>query len=153
MKRLLVLALAWMGCAQRSVVAEPPAIAPDVSAWTEQLGSILTPARACVEKHPGPGATIVGVRTLATGETSIMTRSKSEGVVACVHDGQAVVYQARVELSDEEVNQLPFVMLEGGTPPVNGTCLAVRELYWGSRFVGWAAEPTCATEEAEHGPH
>jgi hypothetical protein len=26
-------------------------------------------------------------------------------------------------------------------------------LYWGSRFVGWIAEPTCAKEEAEHGPH
>ena len=81
-----------------------------------------------------------------------MTRSNTEGVVACVHDGRAVVYQARVELADEEVNQLPFVMLEGGTAPVNGTCLSVRELYWGSRFVGWAAEPTCADKEADAWP-
>jgi len=153
MKRVLVLLLVWTGCAHRSVVAEPPATEPDVSAWTDQIGSILTPARACVAKHPEPGATIVGVRTLATGETSIMTRSETEGVVACVHDGRAVVYQARVELADEEVNQLPFVTLEGGAPPVNGMCLSVRELYWGSRFVGWAAEPTCARKEAKHGPH
>jgi hypothetical protein len=121
--------------------------------WTDQIGPILTPARACVDKHREPGATIVGVRTLATGETSIMTRSNTEGVVVCVHDGRAVVYQARVEFADQEVNQLPFVMLEGGTAPVNGACLSVRELYWGSRFVGWAAEPTCAEKEAEHGPH
>ena len=153
MKRVLVLVLAWTGCAHSSVVAESPAVEPDVAAWTDQIGSILTPARACVDKHPEPGATIVGVRTLATGETSIMTRSNTEGVVACVHDGRAVVYQARVELADPEVNQLPFVMLEGGAPPVNGTCLSVRELFWGSRFVGWAAEPTCAQKEAEHGPH
>jgi succinate dehydrogenase/fumarate reductase flavoprotein subunit len=93
------------------------------------------------------------VRTLATGETSIMTRSEREGVVACVHDGRAVVYQAKVELPDEEMNQFPFVMLEGGSPPVNGTCLSVRELYWGSRFVGWAAEPTCENEGMGHGPH
>jgi hypothetical protein len=82
-----------------------------------------------------------------------MTRSNTEGVVACVHDGRAVVYQARVEVAEEEANELPFVTLEGGTAPVNGTCLSVRELYWGSRFVGWAAEPTCAEKEAEHGPH
>jgi hypothetical protein len=153
MKRLLVLVLAWTGCAHASVVAELPVAEPDVSAWTDQVGSILAPARACVEKHPEPGATIVGVRTLATGETSIMTRSNTQGVVACVHDGRAVVYQARVALAAEEVNQLPFVMLEGGTAPVNGTCLSVRELFWGSRFVGWAAEPTCAEKEAAHGPH
>ena len=152
MKRVLVLGLAWTGCAHGSVVVEPPAVEPDLSAWTDQIGSILTPARACVDKHPEPGATIVGVRTLATGETSIMTRSGTEGVVACVHDGRAVVYQARVELADQEVNQLPFVMLEGGAPPVNGTCMSVRELYWGSRFVGWVGEPTCTTNEAEHGP-
>lgn len=153
MKRLLVWVLVGTGCAHQSVVVEGPAIEPDVSAWTDQIGSILTPARACVEKHPEPGATIVGVRTLATGETSIMTRSETEGVVACVHDGHAVVYQATVELAEEEVNALPFVTLEGGAPPVNGTCLSVRELYWGSRFVGWAAESTCADKEAEHGPH
>jgi hypothetical protein len=152
MKRVFVLFFAWAGCAHPSVVAEPAMVEPDVSAWTEQIGSILTPARACVDNHPEPGATILGVRTLATGETSIMTRSGKEGVVACVHDGRAVVYQARVELGDQEVNQLPFVMLEGGSPPVNSTCMSVRELYWGSRFVGWVGEPTCTTNEAEHGP-
>ncbi|MBT8464152.1 MAG: hypothetical protein HKN97_15215 [Myxococcales bacterium] len=152
MKRVLVCVLVWTGCAHPSVVAESSAVEPDVSAWTDQIGSILTPARACVDKHPEPGATIVGVRTLATGETSIMTRSTTEGVVACVHDGRAVVYQARVELADQEVAELPFVMLEGGAPPVNGTCMSVRELYWGSRFVGWVGEPTCTTNEAEHGP-
>jgi len=152
-KRVLVLVLASTGCAHQSVAVETPAMEPDVSAWTDQIGSILTPARACVDKHPEPGATIVGVRTLATGETSIMTRSGTEGVVACVHDGRAVVYQARVELADEEVNALPFVTLEGGALPVNGMCLSVRELYWGSRFVGWATEPTCGEKEAEHGPH
>jgi len=153
MKMLLVLVLAWTGCAHQSVVAELPVTEPDVSAWTDQIGSILTPARACVDQHPEPGATIVGVRTLATGETSIMTRSSTEGVVACVHDGREVVYQARVEVAVEELNQLPFVTLEGGIAPVNGACLSVRELYWGSRFVGWAAEPTCGEKEAEHGPH
>ena len=50
-----------------------------------------------------------------------MTRSGREGVVACVHDGRAVVYQAKVELRDEELSGLPFVMLEGGAPPVSGT--------------------------------
>ena len=153
MKRLLVLVLAWTGCAHGSVVAESPAKEPDVSAWADQVGSILTPARACVDQHPEPGATIVGVRTLATGETSIMTRSNTEGVVACVHDGRAVVYQARVEVAEEEANELPFVTLEGGTAPVNGACMSVRELFWGSQFVGWAAEPACAEKEAEHGPH
>jgi hypothetical protein len=153
MKRIFVVFFAWAGCAHGSVVPEPEPTEPDLSAWTDQLGSILTPARACVAKHPEPGATIVGVRTLGTGETSIMTRSEREGVVACVHDGQAVVYQAKVELPDDEVNQLPFVMLEGGSPPVNGTCLSVQELHWGNRFVGWAAKPTCANQGAAHGPH
>jgi hypothetical protein len=145
--------LASGGCAHGSIVPEPPPTEPDVSAWTDQIGSILTPARACVEKHPEPGATIVGVRTLATGETAIMTRSDREGVVACVHDGEAVVYQARVEVPDQELTELPFVMLEGGTPLEGGACLAVREIYWGSRFVGWAAEPTCVADEAELGLH
>jgi hypothetical protein len=153
MKRVLVCIFVWTGCAHPSVVVETPTVEPDVSAWTDQIGSILTPARACVAEHPEPGATIVGVRTLATGETSVMTRSGREGVVACVHDGRAVVYQAKVELRDKELSELPFVMLEGGAPPVNGTCLSVRELYWGSRFVGWVGEPTCATNEATHGPH
>jgi hypothetical protein len=152
MRRVLALLLASTGCAHESVVPEPPPTEPDVSAWTDQIGSILTPAHACVEKHPEPGATIVGVRTLATGETAIMTRSKREGVVACVHDGEAVVYQAKVDVPEEELADLPYVMLEGGTPLVSRACLAVRELYWGSRFVGWAAEPSCE-EEAEHGVH
>ena len=153
MKRALVCVLVWTGCAHPSVVVEAPTVEPDVTVWTDQVGSILTPARACVDQHPGPGATIVGVRTLRTGETSVMTRSGREGVVACVHDGRAIVYQAKVELRAEELSELPFVMLEGGAPPVNGTCLSVRELYWGSRFVGWVGEPTCTTNEATHGPH
>ena len=49
MKRVLVLVLAWTGCAHSSVVAESPAVEPDVSAWTDKIGSILTPARACVD--------------------------------------------------------------------------------------------------------
>lgn len=153
MRRLLALLLVSAGCAHGSVVPEPPPTEPDVSAWTDQIGSILTPAHACAEKHPEPGATIVGVRTLATGETAIMTRSAREGVVACVHDGEAVVYQAKVDVPEEELAELPYVMLEGGTPPVSRACLTVRELYWGSRFVGWAAEPGCEEEEAEHGIH
>jgi hypothetical protein len=151
MKGVLALLLALAGCAHGSVVPAPPPTEPDVSAWTDQIGSILTPARACVEKHPEPGATIVGVRTLATGETAIMTRSAREGVVACVHDGEAVVYQAKVDVPEEELAELPYVMLEGGTPLVSRACLTVRELYWGSRFVGWAAEPGCREEEVEHG--
>ena len=151
MKRVLVLLLASAGCAHGDVVPEPPPTEPDVSVWTDQIGSILAPARACVEKHPETGATIVGVRTLATGETAIMTRSEREGVVACVHDGEAVVYQAKVDVPQEELADLPYVMLEGGTPLVGGACLRVRELYWGSRFVGWAGEPGCEEEEAEHG--
>ena len=128
MKWALVCVLVWTGCAHPSVVVEAPTVEPDVTAWTDQVGSILTPARACVDQHPGPGATIVGVRTLATGETSVMTRSGREGVVACVQDGRDVVYQAKVELRDEEWNKLPVVKLEDGAPPVNATCLSVREL-------------------------
>ena len=120
MKRVLMCIFVWTGCAHPSVVVEAPTVEPDVSAWTDQVGSILAPARACVDQHPEPGATIVGVRTLGTGETSVMTLSGRAGVVACVHDGRAVVYQARVELRDEELSELPFVTLEGGAPPVNG---------------------------------
>ena len=74
MKRVTVYFLVWTGCAHPGVVVEAPTVEPDVSAWTEQVGSILTPARACVEQHPEPGATIVGVRTLRTGEAALLFR-------------------------------------------------------------------------------
>ena len=44
-----------------------------------------------------PGAVIVAVRILGTGEIAVMTRTPNK-TVACVHDGTAVVHQAAIPL-------------------------------------------------------
>ena len=149
----VVLLAGWtMACAGAShpaVAVEAPE--PEIATWAHQLGSILEPATECVNRHPGPGATIVSVRTLATGETSIMTRSPGHGAVACVHDGYRVVYQARVELDPEVLSALPFVTLAGSPEPHGAECLSVQRIRWGSALVGWLGEPTCHEKEIGRG--
>jgi hypothetical protein len=88
--------------------------APDLTAWADQLGSILEPAGACVDRHPAPGAVIVAVRLLETGEVAVMTRTPDK-TVACVHDGRAVVHQAAISL---DTSALPFVRLGAIAPPL-----------------------------------
>jgi len=111
---------------------------PDVTAWADQLGSILAPAEDCVARHPAPGAVIVGVRLLETGEVAVMTRTPEE-TVACVHDGRTVVHQARISL---DTSALPFVRLGAVDPPLI-ECHESRPLRWGSEFIGWLFYPTC----------
>jgi hypothetical protein len=127
-------------------VTHAPVEAPEVDAWVRRVGVHLGPARACVEQHPEPGATVVGLRALRTGETAILTQSGTKGVFACVHDGHDVVYQAEVDFPENELAALPFVILEGGAPQLSGVCLAARELYWDSRLIGWVAERVCDRE-------
>ena len=136
MQTCLLLLLA--GCAHRGGVEEVRYEEPDVVAWADQLGSILEPAKACVDRHPGPGAVIVAVRILGTGEIAVMTRTP-EKTVACVHDGTAVVHQAAIPL---DTSSLPFVRLGAIAPPLIG-CHEMRPLRWGSEFIGWLFEPRC----------
>jgi hypothetical protein len=134
--------LLWLfvGCAHRAAVEEVSYEAPDVAAWADQLGSILEPAQACVDRHPAPGAVIVGVRLLETGEVAVMTRTPDK-TVACVHDGRAVVHQAAISL---DTSALPFVRLGAIAPPLIG-CHEMRPLRWGSEFIGWLFEPRCGS--------
>ena len=130
--------LGSVGCAHRGVIEEVNYEEPDVVAWADQLGSILEPAQACVERHPAPRAVIVAVRILATGEIAIMTRTPGRTVM-CVHDGTAVVHQAAISL---DTGDLPFVRL-GAIAPALIECHEVRPLRWGSEFIGWLFEPRC----------
>lgn len=139
------------GAPQEAAVSHVPVEPPEVAAWVRQVGFHLGPARACVEQHPDPGATIVGLRELRTGETSILMRSNAKGVVACVHDGHDVVYQARVDVPEEELAALPFVTLARGPEPRGGACRRVIRLHWGSLFIGWAVEPSCGPKEVGDG--
>ena len=127
-----------VGCAHRGAIEEGNYEEPDVAAWADQLGSILEPARACVERHPAPGAVIVGVRILATAEIGVMTRTPGETVL-CVHDGTAVVHQAAISF---DTKALPFVSL-GAIAPPQIECHELRPLRWGSEFIGWLSEPRC----------
>jgi hypothetical protein len=133
-----LLLLVLVGCAHRRVVEDVNYEEPDVVAWADQLGSILEPAQACVERHPAPGAVIVAVRILGTGEIAVMTRTPGR-TVTCVHDGTAVVHQAAISL---DTTALPFVRL-GAIAPPRIECHEVRPLRWGSEFIGWLFEPTC----------
>ena len=126
------------GCAHRRAPEEVSYEAPDVAAWADQLGSILESARACVDRHPAPGAVIVGVRLLGTGEIAVMTRTPDK-TVACVHDGTAVVHQPAISL---DTAALPFLRLGAIAPPRIG-CHEMRPLRWGSEFIGWLFEPRC----------
>ena len=135
---LAALLLCSAGCAHRGVIEEVNYEEPDVVAWADQLGSILEPAQACVERHPAPRAVIVAVRILATGEIAIMTRTPGRTVM-CVHDGTAVVHQAAISLDTAD---LPFVRL-GAIAPALIECHEVRPLRWGSEFIGWLFEPRC----------
>jgi hypothetical protein len=135
---LAALLLCSAGCAHRGVIEEVHYEEPDVAAWADQLGSILEPAQACVERHPAPRAVIVAVRILATGEIAIMTRTPGRTVM-CVHDGTAVVHQAAISLDTAD---LPFVRL-GAIAPALIECHEVRPLRWGSEFIGWLFEPRC----------
>jgi hypothetical protein len=127
-----------VGCAHRGVIEESHYEEPDVAAWADQLGSILGPAQACVERHPAPDAVIVAVRILATGEIAIMTRTRDQTVM-CVHDGTAIVHQAAISL---DTTVLPFVSLGVIAPPLI-KCHELRPLRWGSEFIGWLSEPRC----------
>ena len=135
---LAALLLCSVGCAHRGAIEEVNYEEPDVVAWADQLGSILEPAQACVERHPAPRAVIVAVRILATGEIAIMTRTPGRTVM-CVHDGTAVVHQAAISLDTAD---LPFVRL-GAIAPALIECHEVRPLRWGSEFIGWLFEPRC----------
>jgi len=127
-----------LGCAHRGVIEERSYEEPDVAAWADQLGSILEPAQACVARHPAPGAVIVAVRILATGEIAIMTRTPGQTVL-CVHDVTAVVLQAAISL---DTTALPFVRL-GAIAPAPLECHELRPLRWGSELIGWLSEPRC----------
>ena len=135
---LAPLVLVLVGCAHRRPVEEVSYEEPDVVAWADQLGSILEPAQACVDRHPAPGAVIVAVRILATAEIAVMTRTPRKTVM-CVHDGTAVVHQAAIAL---DTTALPFVRL-GAIAPSPIECHEVRPLRWGSEFIGWLFEPRC----------
>ena len=135
---LTLLLLFLVGCAHRRAIEDVNYEPPDVAAWADQLGSILEPAQACVERHPAPGAVIVAVRILATGEIAVMTRTPDR-TVTCVHDGSAVVHQAAISL---DTSSLPFVRLGAIAPPLI-ECHEVRPLRWGSEFIGWLSEPRC----------
>ena len=126
------------GCAHRRPVEEVRYEEPEVGAWADQLGSIVEPAEACVARHPAPGAVIVAVRILGTGEIGVMTRTRGDTVL-CVHDGLRVVHQARISL---DTSALPFVTLGVIAPPAI-ECHEMRPLRWGSEFIGWLFEPRC----------
>lgn len=135
---LAALVVCSVGCAHRRAIEEVRYEEPDVVAWADQLGSVLEPATACVDRHPAPGAVIVAVRILGTGEIAVMTRTP-EMTVACVHDGTRVVHQAQISL---DTSALPFVTLGAIAPPLIG-CHEKRPLRWGSEFIGWLFEPKC----------
>ena len=135
---LAALAVSSVGCVHRRAIEEVRYEEPDVVAWADQLGSVLEPAKACVDRHPAPGAVIVAVRILGTGEIAVMTRTPKK-TVACVHDGTRVVHQAQISL---DTSALPFVTL-GAIAPARIGCHDTRPLRWGSEFIGWLFEPRC----------
>ena len=135
---LVLVLLLCFGCAHRKAPPRVSYEAPDLGAWADQLGSILEPAEDCVDRHPDAGAAIVAIRILGTGEIAVMTRTAAE-TVACVHDGTAVVHQARISL---DTSALPYVRLGAIAPPKIG-CHEIRPLRWGSELIGWLFEPKC----------
>ena len=135
---LASLLLVLVGCAHRGAIEDVHYEEPDVAAWADQLGSIVEPARACVERHPAPGAVIVAVRILGTAEIGVLTRTPDKTVM-CVHDGITVVHQAAISL---DTAALPFVRLGASAPPPI-ECHEVRPLRWGSEYIGWLFEPRC----------
>lgn len=121
----------------------------DALAWVEQFGQIAGYARHCVDAHPGKGASVIGVRTLATGELAFMTRTEGT-VVACVYDGRyGVVLQEPVGLRAHDVEALPRVTLLGEGMPASEDCRAIREVRWNTRLIGWVSERTCGGGDAQ----
>lgn len=147
-----VCVLGLAGCGHSPPVDDRPASAPPVSGWAHRLGPIVAPLRDCVAKHPDAGATIIGARTLKTGEIAVMTRTPATAVRVCVHDGDDVVYEKDVAFLEAEVEALPFVTLVGAVAPVETQCMSVRPLLHGIVVLGWLAVPHCQDGGGAHAP-